>query len=113
MNVVGWLLVAVFVADARVTLQQCVVTGNTGVFGGGIVVNETSSEVALVDCVIEANHASYPIFGVGGMAVNGGSVDLIGCTIRDNTSGGPGGSYRYIIPREADRYYGVTARVNF
>ncbi|TPG13152.1 TonB-dependent receptor [Sphingomonas oligophenolica] len=29
------------------------------------------------------------------------------------TSGGPGGSYRYIIPREADRYYGVTGRVNF
>ncbi len=28
-------------------------------------------------------------------------------------SGGPGGSYRYIIPREADRYYGLTARVNF
>ena len=29
------------------------------------------------------------------------------------TSGGPGGSYRYLIPREADRYYGLTARVNF
>ncbi len=29
------------------------------------------------------------------------------------TSGGPGGSYRYIIPREADRYFGVTGRVNF
>ena len=29
------------------------------------------------------------------------------------TSGGPGGSFRYIIPREADRYYGVTARLNF
>ena len=29
------------------------------------------------------------------------------------TSGGPGGSYRYIIPREADRYYGITGRVNF
>ena len=29
------------------------------------------------------------------------------------TSGGPGGSFRYIIPREADRYYGVTARFNF
>jgi iron complex outermembrane recepter protein len=28
-------------------------------------------------------------------------------------SGGPGGSYRYQIPRDADRYYGVTARVNF
>jgi iron complex outermembrane receptor protein len=28
-------------------------------------------------------------------------------------SGGPGGSYRYQIPRDADRYVGVTARVNF
>ena len=29
------------------------------------------------------------------------------------TSGGPGGSYRYIIPREANRYYGVIGRINF
>lgn len=29
------------------------------------------------------------------------------------TSGGPGGSYRYLIPREADRYFGVIGRVNF
>jgi iron complex outermembrane receptor protein len=29
------------------------------------------------------------------------------------TTGGPGGSLRYIIPREADRYFGVQARVNF
>jgi iron complex outermembrane receptor protein len=29
------------------------------------------------------------------------------------TSGGPGGAYRYIIPREADRYYGITGRINF
>jgi iron complex outermembrane recepter protein len=28
-------------------------------------------------------------------------------------SGGPGGAYRYIIPREADRYFGVTAKINF
>lgn len=28
-------------------------------------------------------------------------------------SGGQGGSYRYIIPREADRYFGVTGRFNF
>jgi len=27
--------------------------------------------------------------------------------------GGPGGSFRYIIPRDADRYYGATARVGF
>mgnify|MGYP001765259205 CR=1 FL=1 len=28
-------------------------------------------------------------------------------------SGGPGGSFRYIIPREADRYFSVSARINF
>lgn len=29
------------------------------------------------------------------------------------TPGGPGGSYRYLIPRDADRYFGVSVRVNF
>jgi iron complex outermembrane receptor protein len=29
------------------------------------------------------------------------------------TNGGPGGSFRYQIPREADRYFGATFRVNF
>lgn len=28
-------------------------------------------------------------------------------------NGGPAGSYRYQIPRDADRYFGVTGRVNF
>jgi iron complex outermembrane recepter protein len=28
-------------------------------------------------------------------------------------NGGPGGSYRYQIPRDADRYWGVNARINF
>ncbi len=28
-------------------------------------------------------------------------------------NGGPGGAYRYQIPRDADRYFGVTGRVNF
>ena len=28
-------------------------------------------------------------------------------------NGGPAGSYRYQIPRDADRYYGVTGRINF
>ena len=29
------------------------------------------------------------------------------------TNGGPGGSFRFLIPREADRYFGITAKVNF
>jgi iron complex outermembrane receptor protein len=29
------------------------------------------------------------------------------------TSGGPGGSFRYIIPRESGRFFGITGRFNF
>ena len=29
------------------------------------------------------------------------------------TNGGPGGGYRYLIPRDADRYWGVTGTVKF
>ncbi len=29
------------------------------------------------------------------------------------TNGGPGGAYRYQIPRDADRYFGVTGRISF
>ncbi len=29
------------------------------------------------------------------------------------TNGGPGGSYRYLIPRDADRYFGVTGKISF
>ncbi|MBK6491132.1 MAG: hypothetical protein IPK89_13560 [Sphingomonadales bacterium] len=28
-------------------------------------------------------------------------------------NGGPAGSYRYQIPRDADRYFGITGRINF
>lgn len=29
------------------------------------------------------------------------------------TSGGPGGSYRYLLPRDVDRYFGATLRLNY
>jgi iron complex outermembrane receptor protein len=29
------------------------------------------------------------------------------------TNGGPGNAFRYLIPREADRYFGITGRINF
>jgi iron complex outermembrane receptor protein len=46
-------------------------------------------------------------------------VSLIGRNLTDEsfasliTPGGPGGSLRYQIPREADRYYGVSFQTNF
>ena len=47
------------------------------------------------------------------------SLRLVGKNLGDNsftsliTPGGPGGSLRYLIPREADRYFGLIAKINF
>ena len=68
----------------------------------------TIHQYALVDLsagLVEANDKVRLIFTVKN-AFNEHFASAI-------TSGGPGNSYRYIIPREADRYYGVTARVGF
>ncbi len=47
------------------------------------------------------------------------SVRFVGKNLTDKsfasliTPGGPGGSLRYLIPREADRYFGVVGKINF
>lgn len=46
-------------------------------------------------------------------------VNFIGRNLTDQsyatliTTGGPGGSYRYLLPRDVDRYFGVNVRFNF
>jgi iron complex outermembrane receptor protein len=46
-------------------------------------------------------------------------VNFIGRNLTDQsyatliTSGGPGGSYRYLLPRDVDRYFGANLRFNF
>jgi len=46
-------------------------------------------------------------------------VNFVGRNLTDQsftsliTSGGPGGSYRYLIPRDADRYFGAVIRLNY
>ncbi|MFD1611102.1 TonB-dependent receptor [Sphingomonas tabacisoli] len=46
-------------------------------------------------------------------------VNFIGRNLTDQsyatliTTGGPGGSFRYLLPRDVDRYFGVNARFNF
>ncbi len=52
-------------------------------------------------------------------ADNAWSIRLVGKNLTDDsftsliTPGGPGGSLRYLIPREADRYFGVIGKINF
>ncbi|WP_034160106.1 TonB-dependent receptor [Sphingomonas sp. ERG5] len=46
-------------------------------------------------------------------------VNFIGRNLTDKsyasliTTGGPGGSYRYLLPRDVDRYFGVAVRFNY
>ncbi len=46
-------------------------------------------------------------------------VNFIGRNLTDQsyatliTPGGPGGSFRYLLPRDVDRYFGVNVRFNY
>jgi len=78
------------------TLNACSVIGNNGTFGGGITVidqmgNDASSEVSLIDCVIEDNYGAYPLYAVGGITLYHGHTTITNCTVKNNIGGGIGG----------------------
>ncbi len=85
-----------------------------------------SSQLSQLDASAAVRAATtIPAYGIldltAGIAAPDGRWSLLG-TVKNVfdqsfaasiTTGGPGGSLRYIIPREADRYWGLTARVGF
>jgi plastocyanin len=76
------------------TLNACSVIGNSGTFGGGISVidvNGPSSEVSLIDCVIEDNYGAYPLYAVGGIGLHNGHTTITNCTVKNNIGGAIGG----------------------
>jgi hypothetical protein len=78
-------------------LTECTVTANQGTFCGGVqVIDNTSfasSQVAMVDCIIEGNLCTYPVYGIGGVSLYDGQTTMSGCTVRDNQGGGLGGVF--------------------
>jgi hypothetical protein len=84
----------VVLSSCVATLKACSVIGNNGTFGGGITVidgNGPSSEVSLIDCVIEDNYGAYPVFAVGGISLYHGHTTITNCTVKNNIGGGIGG----------------------
>jgi len=75
-----------------IVLDHCVVTGNRGRWGGGLYIN--GSEVTMQDCVVSGNTA---LADGGGLAITGGlantgSFHAVDTVIADNSaSGGPDG----------------------
>jgi len=86
----------VILSNCVATLNACSVIGNSGTFGGGIMVIDIdedgpSSEVSLIDCVIEDNYGAYPGYAVGGIGLNSGHTTITNCTVKNNFGGGIGG----------------------
>ena len=86
----------VVLSSCVATLKACSVIGNNGTFGGGITVidqmgNAPSSEVSLIDCMIEDNYGAYPGYAVGGISLYHGHTTITNCTVKNNVGGGIGG----------------------
>jgi hypothetical protein len=76
---------AVVLSNCVATLNACSVIGNSGSFGGGVHVIDfdgPSSEVSLIDCVIEGNFGGN---GLGGVGLVNGHTTITGCSIKDNS----------------------------
>jgi iron complex outermembrane recepter protein len=100
---------------------------------GGFADIEVGGQLALTSdqvSSLEANPATRRAITIDGYAIvdanialvdpNGvWRVNFIGRNLTDQsyatliTPGGPGGSFRYLLPRDVDRYFGVNLRFNF
>jgi len=68
------------------TITNCIISGNTGMDGGGIRCS-TLSHPIIVNCVITGNSANYG----GGIYCDSSNPTIASCTITGNTAGGYGG----------------------
>ena len=92
----------VLVNQAKATLLDCrIADGNSGFLPGGVYITDqiedgeiVTSDVDLIDCVIENNTGGCPFPGCGakaGVRIERGIVDFVRCTIRNNSASGYGG----------------------
>ncbi|MHC4658551.1 MAG: right-handed parallel beta-helix repeat-containing protein, partial [Planctomycetota bacterium] len=68
------------------TISNCTITGNSAVWGGGGMNNDSDSNATLTNCVFSGNSALW-----GGGINNGGNPTLINCTFTENSAVGDGG----------------------
>ena len=92
----------VLVNQARATLIDCrIADGSSGFLPGGVYITDQiedgeieTSDVDLIDCVIENNTGGCPFPNCGGNAgvrIERGIVDFVRCTVRNNAASGYGG----------------------
>ncbi|MBA7704821.1 hypothetical protein ES703_113640 [subsurface metagenome] len=80
---------AIFCSDSSPIIQNCIITGNYSILGGGIFCYRDSNP-AIRNCLIVDNSASYG----GGMYCQGNSPVITNCTISGNSADAKGGGIR-------------------
>jgi hypothetical protein len=75
------------IKQGEVELRNLKITKGSESFGGGILVEDSDVNLRLVDCLIDDNHAD----GGGGILNQGGTIEIIGSTISNNSAGYTGG----------------------
>ena len=72
--------------SGTITLTECIVSGNTASYGGGVYNDSINGTIALTDCTISGNTASQGDGGgVNNQSING-TITLTDCTVSKNTS---------------------------
>jgi predicted outer membrane repeat protein len=78
-----------FLNLGTLTITGCVLTGNEGGDGGGVINAEGTGATSILDSTVEGNSSESE---GGVLSIYGGSVTLTGDTISHNKSGGAGGA---------------------
>ncbi|WP_438988719.1 T9SS type A sorting domain-containing protein [Polaribacter sp.] len=91
---------------ATITIENLGIRyGNNSANGAGINVDKVTGQVTLKNLIVENNYTSS---NGGGLAIAGSNVNIIGCTIKSNTSSLDGGGM-FAVPNNAA---GVNSVVN-
>lgn len=87
----------VFLSGASPVFRNCHLRGNVARFRGGAILNSASASPTLIDCEISGNSAGStqsPAQGTAGaVSVGDGTVTLIRCIVRANSSDLAGGAF--------------------
>ena len=78
----------IIVQDSNVTIEDCLVKGNQGVYGGGLFQSGAASNIVVSNSRFENNKTTNH---GGGLSLLTASLSLTGTDIVGNTAGGHGG----------------------
>ena len=91
--------ISIGAADDDVKIENCTITGNTAVSGGGGIAyvdsDSSGKYVRITDCIVTDNSAQGGVQSGGGGILTYGNAAVSNCYITDNTAGYSGGGVAF------------------